>query len=83
MGGTAVTITGTGLTGTTAVDFGAVPTQSFTVISDTSISTISPPGAMGTVDVTAINPGGTSPTSPADQFTFSGAPVTLQSFDVE
>ncbi len=82
-GGTAVTITGTGLTGTTAVNFGATPTQSFTVNSDTSISTVSPPGAVGIVDVTATTAAGTSVTGELDQFTYSLLPVTLQSFEVK
>jgi hypothetical protein len=69
-GGTAVTITGTGFTGATAVKFGSTNAQSFTVNSETSISAVSPKGK-GTVDVTVTTPAGTSPTSAADQFTFS------------
>jgi uncharacterized membrane protein len=69
-GGTAVTITGTGLTGATAVNFGSTSAKSFTVNSDTSITAVSPKGK-GTVDVTVTTPAGTSPTSAADQFTFS------------
>ena len=64
-----MTITGTGFTGATAVDFGTTPATSFTVVSDTSITADSPAGT-GTVDVTVTTPGGTSATSPADQFTY-------------
>ncbi len=69
-GGTAVTISGTNLTGATAVDFGTVPATNVTVVSDTSITADSPAGT-GTVDVTVTTPSGTSATSPADQFTYS------------
>jgi hypothetical protein len=70
-GGTTVTITGTGFTGTTAVMFGTSNAAKFTVNSATSITAVSPK-AMGalTVDVTVTTPAGTSPTSPADRFTY-------------
>ncbi|MGY1942887.1 beta strand repeat-containing protein, partial [Nocardia asiatica] len=57
-GGNTVTLTGTGLTGTTAVRFGGVP-AAFTVISDSRISATAPPGA-GPVGVTVTTAGGTS-----------------------
>ena len=68
-GGTSVTISGTGFSSATAVDFGAGNPASFSVISDTEIDATSPPGS-STVDVTVVSPGGTSPTSSADQFTY-------------
>jgi hypothetical protein len=71
-GGTAVTITGTNFTGTTAVDFGATPVGAFRVTSPTSITTTAPPGT-DTADITVTNPFGTSSTSSAD--TFSYGPV--------
>ena len=58
-GGTVVTITGTGFTGVTAVDFGTTPATTFTVVSPTSITADSPAGT-GTVDVTVTAPSGTS-----------------------
>ena len=64
-----MTITGSGFTGATAVDFGTNPATSLTVVSDTTITVDSPAGT-GTVDVTVTTPGGTSATSPADQFTY-------------
>jgi hypothetical protein len=70
-GGTQVTLTGTGFTGATQVSFGGT-TAYFTVLSDTSISCTSPAHAAGTVDITVTGPGGTSTTSSADQFTYSG-----------
>jgi hypothetical protein len=71
-GGTSVTITGTGFTGATAVDFGAAAATSVTVNSDTSITATAPAGASaGAVDVTVVTPNGTSATSPADQYTYT------------
>ena len=64
-GGTFVTITGTGFTGATGVDFGTTPATDVTVVSATLITAESPAG-FGTVDVTVTGPGGTSATSPAD-----------------
>ncbi|HTQ68510.1 MAG TPA: kelch repeat-containing protein [Solirubrobacteraceae bacterium] len=69
-GGTAVTITGEHLTGATTVKFGSTSAASFKVNSATSISTVSPAGAAGTVDVTVTTPNGTSPTSSSDRFTY-------------
>ena len=75
-GGTTVTITGTGFTGATAVNFGPSTSTSFTVDSSgTSITAISPPGAPGTVSVSVTTPGGTSPTAGAGVFTYIAAPT--------
>jgi hypothetical protein len=59
-GGTAVTITGTGLTGATAVLFGGTAATSFTVDSDIQITATTPAHAAGPVDVAVTTPGGTS-----------------------
>jgi len=74
-GGTIVTISGTNLTGATAVNFGATNAASFTVNSATSITATAPAGVVGTVDVTATTPVGTSATSASDEFTFVAAPT--------
>ncbi len=74
-GGTAVTITGSNLTGATAVKFGTTSVASFVVVSATSITTSSPAGVAGAVDVTVTTPGGTSATSAADQFTYAAVPT--------
>ncbi|MBL1099455.1 beta strand repeat-containing protein [Streptomyces coffeae] len=58
-GGNAVTITGTALSGATAVRFGATNAASFLVASATQIVAIAPPGS-GSVQVTVTTPGGTS-----------------------
>ncbi|MFC4494871.1 IPT/TIG domain-containing protein [Streptomyces ovatisporus] len=57
-GGTTVTLTGTGLTGATAVNFGTAPAQ-FTVVSATQITAVTPAGT-GAVPVTVTTSGGTS-----------------------
>ncbi|WP_329039919.1 IPT/TIG domain-containing protein [Streptomyces sp. NBC_00178] len=58
-GGTGVVLTGTGLTGATAVTFGSTPATSYTVNSATQITAVTPAGT-GTVAVTATTLGGTS-----------------------
>jgi hypothetical protein len=72
-GGTAVTITGTNLSGATAVKFGTTA-GSVTADSATSITATAPAEVAGTVDVTVTTPGGMSPTSSADHYTFATAP---------
>jgi hypothetical protein len=69
-GGTAVAITGTGLTGATAVNFGAVAAVTFTVWSDTQL-VVSAPAGTGQVNVTVTTPGGTSATAVANQFYYA------------
>ncbi len=68
-GGTTVTITGTNLSGQTAVDFGSTA-GTVTADSATSITVTSPSGT-GTVDVTVTTPNGTSAKTSADQFTYT------------
>ena len=72
-GGTSVTITGTGLTGATAVTFGAAAATTYTVNSATSITATSPAGTLGNVDVTVTTAGGTSATVAGDKFTYTAA----------
>jgi hypothetical protein len=78
-GGTAVTITGTGFTGATDVNFGSsdIKAANFTVVNDGKITLTSPGGAAGAVSVTVTTVGGTSN---AGTFTyFTPAPtVTTQ-----
>ena len=71
-GGTAVTISGRLFQHSSAVDFGATPATSFTVVDSKTITAVAPPGTPGTVDVTVTNESGTSGiTIPADQFTYT------------
>jgi hypothetical protein len=73
-GGTPVTITGTNFAVGDTVAFGANAATGVTVNSATSITANAPSGNAqkvgGTVDVTVTGPGGTSPVSPADEFTY-------------
>lgn len=69
-GGTLVTITGTNLSGTTAVTFGTKPATNVTNVSPTQVTALSPSGA-GPVGVTVTTPGGTSNPLP---FFYVGAP---------
>ncbi|MFD5114496.1 MULTISPECIES: IPT/TIG domain-containing protein [unclassified Streptomyces] len=69
-GGTTVTITGTNLSGTTAVKFGSNPATAVTNVSPTQVTAVSPAGS-GTVGVTVTTPGGTS--NPISFF-YVGAP---------
>ncbi|MEU8509246.1 IPT/TIG domain-containing protein [Streptomyces brevispora] len=59
-GGTTVTLTGTGMTGSTAVRFGSTNATSFTVSSATQIIAVSPPRAVGAAAVTVVHPAGNS-----------------------
>ncbi|MGA7627627.1 MAG: IPT/TIG domain-containing protein, partial [Methanoregula sp.] len=79
-GNMSVTITGSGFTGATRVEFGSgYPAPSFTVNSDTSITVYSPQGGQtAPVDVIVTTPSGTSlPNPPADQFTYAKTPVMV------
>jgi streptogramin lyase len=75
-GGTTVTITGSHLTGATAVRFASSNAASFTVNSPTSITAVSPAGTTGTVDVTVTTRGGTSAATSKDHFKYANPTVT-------
>jgi len=82
-GGTPVTITGTNFVSGDTVSFGGVAGTAVVVNSATSMSATSPAGT-GTVDVTVSGMGGTSGTSPADQFTYvvGGPQPTVSALNV-
>lgn len=60
--GQLVKVTGSGFTGATAVKFGTntVPSNAFTVNSDSSISAVIPAASSGSTPVTVVTPAGTS-----------------------
>jgi hypothetical protein len=68
LGGQTVAIEGGNLSAATAVRFGSAE-ASFTVESATRIRAVSPPGE-GTVAITVTTPEGTSPLTPADEYTY-------------
>jgi hypothetical protein len=73
-GGSSVTVTGTNLTGATAVKFGTASGTNVVVNgAGTSLAVTSPAGTAGTADVTVTTPGGTSATSAADHFTYQNS----------
>ena len=69
-GGTSVRISGSGFTGATAVVFGTVAATSFTVVSNTRITAVSPPQAAGAEAVHVTTAGGSSASVSADTFTY-------------
>jgi hypothetical protein len=60
LGGTTVTITGTGFTGASGVTFDATAGTAFAVVSDTEITVVTPAHALGAVDVIVTDGGGDS-----------------------
>jgi len=72
-GGTRVTVTGIGLTGASAVQFGATSAPQYWVVSDTELTAVAPPG-IGSVDVTVTTPAGVTATVPADRFVYEPTP---------
>lgn len=78
LGGTTVTITGTNLSGATAVSFGSTPATSFAVDSATQITALAPAHTAGTVDVTVTTPGGTSSTTgTGNDYTYTKTTPTI------
>lgn len=71
-GGTAVTITGTLLTGTTDVKFDTTSATSIVVVDDNTITCVTPAHALGAVDVKAFTPTNGNPVLTAG-FTYSGS----------
>jgi hypothetical protein len=72
-GGTVVVVTGSNLSGATAVHFGASGAHIDKKVSANEIEVTSPKGA-GTVDVTVTTAGGTSVKTGADHFSYVVAP---------
>lgn len=77
--GTKVTITGTDLSGATAVNFGGTPASSFTVVSPTTVTAYVAGGSTGAVTLTTQ-----AGTDTIDGFTFAYvAPPVITSFSPE
>jgi len=70
-GGNTVTITGTGFSSDSTVEFGSSAASDVNVISSTTITAMAPAQSAGPpVDVTVTTPAGTSATSSADWYTY-------------
>ena len=76
-GGTTVTVTGHGFTGTTKVAFGTVAATSFTVVSDTKITAVAPAQPPGIHNIFVTGPLGTNPAGTADRFTYDPAVAAI------
>lgn len=69
-GGTLVTIKGTFLARASGVNVGGAPASEVNVLSAETITARTPPGSVGTTDVTVTTPTATSATSLKDHFTY-------------
>jgi len=70
-GGTTITITGKRLAGAIAVEIGGLAATSFTVLNQTTLTAVTPPGSVGARSVVVTTPGGIA-TSP-EGFTYRGS----------
>ncbi len=77
-GSTSVVITGTDLTGATAVTFGGTAATSFVVDSGTQITAVAPAHAAGLAEVVVTTLGGDSPIAgTANDYTYVAAPAVI------
>jgi hypothetical protein len=76
-GGTAVTVTGTRLTGATKVTFGTKAGTKVHVVSSTKLTVVAPKGT-GSVAVVVTTPDGTSGSSSGDVFVYSTTAVDVK-----
>ncbi|GIW16443.1 MAG: hypothetical protein KatS3mg063_2296 [Tepidiforma sp.] len=77
-GGQTVTITGQNFTGATSVTFDGIPCTSFTVVSATQITCVTPPHAAGVVEVVVTTPVGSNVTTgTANDYIYTTGPTVL------
>ena len=76
-GGEAVTLTGSGFTGATAVTFGGLAGTSLVVVDDTHATVVTPAHAGGTVDVQVTAAAGTGTAANAFTYRTSGMVTTV------
>ncbi len=69
-GGTTVTVKGTGFTGATAVHFGDIAAESFSVKSGTKIKAVAPAGT-GIAHITVVTSAGTNAPASSDEFDYA------------
>ncbi|PFG75322.1 Calx-beta domain-containing protein [Tepidiforma thermophila] len=77
-GGQTVTINGQNFTGATSVTFGGTPCTSFTVVSATQITCVTPPKPAGVVEVVVTTPVGSNVTTgTANDYLYTSGPTVL------
>lgn len=69
LGGTLITITGTGLAGATSVTVGGVPATNVVSVSAKMVTAVTPAGSVGAVDVSVSGPNGAATASGAFTYT--------------
>jgi hypothetical protein len=74
-GANTVTINGTNFVSGATVRFGSTAGTAVTFVSASKLTAKAPAHATGVVDVTVLTPGGTSPTSAADHYTYDARPT--------
>jgi len=74
-GGDTVSITGDGLNQVTQVYFGTTPASSFKINGPTEIDAVSPPHAVGVVDITVATPQGTTAPDSSYYHIYVGSPT--------
>jgi hypothetical protein len=68
-GGTTITVSGGNFTGTTGVTVGGTAATSFSVVSDSSLTLVTPPGSAGVGSISVTNASGTTALSNAFTYT--------------
>lgn len=77
-GGQTVTINGQNFTGATSVTFGGTPCTSFTVVSATQITCVTPPRPAGVAEVVVTTPQGSNVTTgTANDYLYTSGPTVL------
>jgi LPXTG-motif cell wall-anchored protein len=71
-GGTAITVTGSGLAATSSVTIGGAAVTDLVVVDDSTVTAMTPAGPLGGADVVVTTDGGS--TTLADGFTYAEAP---------
>ena len=76
-GGTSVTISGSGFTGTTAVTFGGSAASSVSVVNDTTINCTTPSHSAGAVNVVVTNPASSGTLTSGYTYLATPAPTSV------
>ena len=74
-GANVITVTGTGFIGVSKVYFGTTASTKVVTVSPTQLTVTVPAHVAGVVDVTVVDPYGTTATSSADQYTYEAVPT--------